>query len=55
MTKTTEPNLRQRIEKRRPMDLPDTRQAIIQHLFFDTKPTENEMMNAAFHLGALND
>lgn len=55
MTETTKPNLRQRIESRRPVDLQDTRQAIIQHLFFDTKPTENEMMNAAFHLGALND
>lgn len=55
MTQTTNPSLRQRIEGRRPMDLQDTRQAIIQHLFFGTKPTENEMMNTAFHLGALND
>jgi hypothetical protein len=52
---TTKPNLQQRIEERRPMDLQDTRQVVIQHLFFGTNPTQNEMMNVAFHLGVLND
>lgn len=54
-TKTTKTSLRQRIEGRRPMDLQDTRHAIVECLFFNRKPPENVLMNAVYHLGALND